>query len=199
VERGPLENKSAIRALQMVTIGWMCIELFVSIVAGVRACSVALTSFAGDSAIELFSAFVVLRRFSVGPDAEKNAARITAALLYVLAVYIVLASGLSFLSERFRPESSRLGIALLIVAAIVMPILGAAKKRLAVEARSGALKADAAQSNICAYMSWIALGGLVLNARFHIAWADSVAALFLLPFVIREANEARKGEVCGCH
>ncbi len=60
------------------------------------------------------------------------------------------------------------------------------------------MKADAAQSNLCAYMAWIALAGLVLNALFHVPWADSVAALFLLPLILREANEARKGGVCEC-
>ena len=63
-------------------------------------------------------------------------------------------------------------------------VLGASKKHLAHQANSGALKADAAQNNICTYMSWIALAGLVTNAVFHIPWADSVAALLLLPLVL---------------
>jgi len=71
-----------------------------------------------------------------------------------------------------------------------------AKKRLAAETGSRALKADAAQSDICAYMSWIALAGLLVNFFLHIPWADSVAALLLLPIVLKEAREASKGEVC---
>lgn len=78
-----------------------------------------------------------------------------------------------------------------------MPVLGAAKKRLAEKTGSRALKADATQSNLCAYMSWIALFGLIINAAVHVPWADSVAAL-LLPLVIREANEAREGDICDC-
>ncbi len=191
--------RASIRTVQLLTIAWMCVELSISLVSGIRAHSVALTSFAGDSAVELLSALVVLRRFSLGAAAEKKAARINAVLLYVLAVYIVVTSALSFLNHRFRPEPTLLGIVLLIAAAIVMPLLGRAKRRLAAETQSAALKADAAQSNICAYMSWIALAGLVMNAAFHLAWADSVAALLLLPLVISEANEARKGEVCDCH
>ncbi len=188
----------AVLAVQIITIAWMCIELSVSLFAGVRARSVALTSFAGDSAIELISAIVVLRRFSVGPSIEKISARINAALLYLLAVYIVVSACLSLFSNHFRPQPSSLGIALLVVASIIMPILGKTKRQLAAQTQSGALKADAAQSNVCAYMSWIALAGLIVNALFHIAWADPLAALFLLPLVIHEANEARKGEVCAC-
>lgn len=189
---------AAIRRIQLITIAWMSIELAVSLLSGIRAHSVALTAFAGDSAVELFSAVVVLRRFQLGARAERSAARINAVLLYGLAVYIVLTSLFSFISSRFRSDPSLAGIVLLAVAGIVMPFLGAAKRRLASSTESGALRADAAQSNICAYMSWIALVGLVLNATFHIAWADPLAALFLLPLVLREANESRKGKDCGC-
>ena len=79
-----------------------------------------------------------------------------------------------------------------------MPLLGRAKKKLAAETGSRALRADAAQSNICAYMSWIALAALLVNFFFRLAWADSAAALLLLLIVLKEAREASKGEVCEC-
>jgi divalent metal cation (Fe/Co/Zn/Cd) transporter len=61
---------------------------------------------------------------------------------------------------------------------------------------SAALAADAGQSSVCAYMAWIALGGIVANATFHIAWADPVAAICLLPIVLREAQQAWNGQPC---
>ena len=91
-----------------------------------------------------------------------------------------------------------LGIGLLVAAAIIMPLLGRAKKNIAAKTGSRALCADAAQNNICAYMSWIALAGLLVNFSFHLPWADSVAALLLLPIVFKEAGEASKDEVCDC-
>lgn len=100
------------------------------------------------------------------------------------------------MSTRFQPEPTVLGIGLLIAAAIIMPLLGRAKRKLAAETGSRALRADAAQSSICAFMSWIALTGLLVNFYFHLAWADSAAALLLLPIVLKEAGEASKGEVC---
>lgn len=172
-------------------------ELLVAAIAGIRAHSVALTAFAGDSAVELFSAIVVLQRFRLGPGSERATATMNAVLLYVLVVYIIVSSSLTLFGQ-FRPEPSILGIVLLVASAIIMPWLGASKKRLALKTNSGALRADAAQSNICAYMSWIALAGLITNAVLHIPWADSVAALLLLPLVLYEANEARKGESCNC-
>ena len=192
------EGQAAVRKLQYLTIGWMCVELSVGVVAGIQAHSVSLTAFGADSAIELLSAVVVLRRVHIGPSAEKAAARTNAVLLYALALYILCTTGVSFWSARFHAQPSAAGIVLLVTAAIIMPVLGSIKKRKAIQTRHASLRADAAQSNLCAYMSWIALAGLAINRVFHLPWADSVAALCLLPVVFHEANEARKGEVCHC-
>ena len=192
------QEASTVRTLQLFTMAWMSVELSVAVFAGVRACSVSLTAFGADSGIELLSAFVVLRRFTSKSISEPRAAQISVILLYVLAAYILFTSALSFMSTRLQPEPTALGIGLLIAAAIIMPLLGRAKKSLAAETASRALSADGAQSSICAYISWIALAGLLVNLFFHLAWADSVAALLLLPIVLREAREAGKGEVCQC-
>jgi divalent metal cation (Fe/Co/Zn/Cd) transporter len=77
-----------------------------------------------------------------------------------------------------------------------MPWLSAQKRSLAAKANSGLLKADTVQSSMCAYLAWIALGGLVLNAMFNISWADPSAALLLLPIILREGWEAMQGESC---
>ena len=184
--------------VQTITIVWMAIEFGISLYAGIQAHSIALTAFGADSAIELLSALIVLRRFALGPSTERQAARLSGFLLYALATYILITSALSLFKHQPQPEPTVLGIAILAAAAIIMPLLGRAKKRLAVQTVSRALRADAAQSNICAYMSWIALAGLLLNFLFHIPWADSAAALLLLPIVLKEAREAGKGEACDC-
>lgn len=192
------QQASSIRTLQFVTIAWMVVELCVAVYSGVRSHSIALTAFGADSAIELLSAVVVLRRFTLGPATEKRAARISGFLLYGLAAYILVTSLLSFLSRSTEAQPTLLGVGLLFAAAIVMPLLGRAKKSLAQITESQALNADAAQSNICAYMSWIALAGLLVNRYFHLHWADPVAALLLLPIVLKEAGEASRGDVCEC-
>lgn len=197
-DQSSISDLREVRWLQWITVAWMAVELTISLISGLRAHSVALTAFGADSGIELLSALLVLRRFQVGPGFERTASRVAAVLLYTLAAYIILSSATSLLSERFRPEPSSIGMGLLIAAGVVMPLLGRAKRKLAEATHSVSLKADAAQSSICAYMSWISLAGIAVNAVFHLAWADSVAALCLLPFVLREANEARKGERCGC-
>lgn len=175
----------------------MCVEAAIAIFAAIRAHSVALLGFGADSGIELLSAFVVLLRFKgVSQVSEKQAARITGLLLFALAAFILGSSILAFTKPEFRPETSYLGIGLLVAAAIVMPWLSRQKRILSATTNSASLKADAVQSSMCGYLAWIALSGLVLNAVFKISWADPTAALLLIPVVLSEGVEATKGKSC---
>jgi divalent metal cation (Fe/Co/Zn/Cd) transporter len=81
---------------------------------------------------------------------------------------------------------------------MIMPWLAAQKWQLSTATASAALRADAAESAICGYLALIALAGLVVNAVWKVSWADPVAALALVPLIVREGLEARKGNPC-CH
>jgi divalent metal cation (Fe/Co/Zn/Cd) transporter len=59
---------------------------------------------------------------------------------------------------------------------------------------SRALRADAHETIVCAWLSATTLLGLVLNAVLGWWWADPVAALAMLPLIVREGTEAWKGE-----
>jgi hypothetical protein len=191
------ESELAIRTIQWFTIIWMAIEVAVAFMAAIRAHSAALTAFGGDDAIELMSAAVVLVRFrSPRWITEQLASKINGWLLVVLAGYITAQSLYTLIAAKSKPEPSYLGIGLLCAAALVMPWLGRRKRQLAMATKSSALQADATQSSLCAYLSWIALSGLLLNAAAHMSWADPVAALGLLPIVIKEAREAFQGHTC---
>ena len=136
--------------------------------------SPALLAFGGDSAIELFSAVVVLWRFRASAahaDAERRAARVAGALLFALAAFVAITSVTSLLGYS-EPKPTFLGIAILVAAAAVMPWLAKEKRRLSGATGSAALRADAAQSALCAYLSLIALAGLAINAIWHVKWAD---------------------------
>jgi hypothetical protein len=85
-----------------------------------------------------------------------------------------------------------------VAAAVVMPWLAKAKRRLSAATGSAALRADATQSALCAYLSLIGLAGLAINAIWHIKWADPIAALAVLPLIIWEGREAMRGKTCGC-
>src|SRR5579864_4174836 len=189
-----------IQRVQTVTIAWMSVEALVSLLAAWRAHSPALLAFGGDSAIELFSAVVVLWRFRASVEheyAEKRAARVAGALLFALAAFVAITSVTSLLGYS-EPKPTFLGIAILIAAAAVMPWLAKEKRRLSGAAGSAALRADAAQSALCAYLSIIALAGLAINAIWRVKWADPIAALVIIPLVIWEGREAMRGKICGC-
>jgi len=188
-----------IRRVQAITIGWMSVEAVVSLFAAWRARSPALLAFGGDSAIELFSAVVVLWRFrtTAHENAERRAARVAGALLFALAAYVAITSVASLL-EYSEPKPTLLGMAILIAAAAIMPWLAKEKRRLSGATGSAALRADAAQSALCAYLSLIALAGLAINAIWCFKWADPLAALAILPLIVWEGREAMSGKACGC-
>jgi divalent metal cation (Fe/Co/Zn/Cd) transporter len=198
-----IASPSAIRRIQRVqtvTIAWMSVEAAVSLFAAWQAHSPALLAFGGDSAVELLSAVVVLWRFrgSVdGEHAERRAARVAGILLFALAA-LVAASSVTSLLGYSEPKPTFLGIAILVAAAVVMPWLAKEKRRLSATTGSAALRADAAQSALCAYLSLIALAGLAINAIWHVKWADPMAALAILPLIVWEGREAVRGKACGC-
>lgn len=186
--------------LQVLTIVWMTVEATIALAAAWVARSPTLLGFGGDSAIELLSAIIVLWRFRSKSDAaqaETIAARIAGALLFVVAASVVTASGLALVGYR-EPQPSLIGIILLIVAALGMPWLANQKRGLATQVASASLRADAAESALCGYMSWIALAGLLTNAVARRSWADSVAALALVPLIVKEGWKSMRASRPGC-
>jgi hypothetical protein len=76
-----------------------------------------------------------------------------------------------------------------------MPWIAKEKRRLSSGTDSSALRADSAQSALCAYLSLIALVGLGINAIWHVAWPDPVAALVVAPVIVWEGREAIRGHI----
>src|SRR5947209_16980486 len=196
--------------IELVTIVWMTIEASVALSVGFMTRSVSLQGFGIDSIIELVAGGILLWRLLVEQrggsveaveHAERRASWVTAIGLFALAVYIVGDSAFSFLTQT-KPEASWWGVGLAIAAAIIMPLLWQGKLRVAKQIGSAALKADAACSVTCAYMSLTLLVGLLLNRLFGWWWADPLAALVLIYFLVREGrealHEARTGETCSC-
>ena len=196
--------------IELVTILWMTIEACVAITVGFATRSVSLQGFGIDSIVELIAGSILLWRLLVEQrdgsverieEAERRASWVTAISLFALAAYIVGDSAFTFITQT-RPESSWWGVSLAVAAAIIMPLLWQGKLRVAKRIGSAALKADAACSVTCAYMSLTLLAGLLLNRVFSWWWADPLAALVLIYFLVQEGrealHEARTGETCSC-
>jgi divalent metal cation (Fe/Co/Zn/Cd) transporter len=184
--------------LQGITLVWMLMECGVSAYAAVTAHSSAMLAFGSDSFVELLSAAVVLSQRSPRVSiSERKAARATSVLLFVLA-FVVAATAIGSLLLKLHPETSRAGIVITVAALIAMPILASLKRREARRTRNAALAADSVQSATCAYLAGITLVGLAVNALFHIAWFDPLAALVAIPILIKEGRSAWQGQTCGC-
>ncbi len=190
------------RSLEYFTIGWNTLEAVVSIGAGILAGSVALVGFGIDSIIESSSGAVLLWRLrddARGEQRERLALRLVGISFFLLATYVAFDAAKSFIM-REPPDVSYIGIAIAALSLVVMPLLARAKRRVATSLNSRAMKADSRQTDLCAYLSAILLGGLLLNALFGWWWADPVAALVMTPIIAKEGIEALRGEMCDdCH
>ncbi|MBA2733816.1 MAG: cation transporter [Acidobacteria bacterium] len=194
------------RWLEYLTIGWNLLEAVIAIGAGLVAGSIALVGFGLDSIIEVSSGAALLWRLQMdAPEKRERAEQI--ALKVVGVSFLLLAAYVSFdaaksLIIREPPQASYIGIGLAALSLVVMPLLARAKRKVAASINSRALQADSRQTDICAYLSAILLGGLLLNALFGWWWADPIAALVMTPIIIKEGVEALRGETCcdgACH
>ncbi len=132
-----------------------------------------------------------------GSRAERTALKIVGWTFFALAAYITLEAVKHLLTED-PPRESIPGIVIAALSAITMPVLSRLKRDVGIVLGSRALQADATETAVCAWLSWILLAGLVLNAAFGWWWADSVASLGIALILVKEGREALEGEGCGC-
>lgn len=187
--------------LNYVTIGYNLLEAVISIVAGLVAGSVALVGFGFDSAIEVTAAGAAQWRLRADLDPARRT-RVEGVTLRVigwsflaLGAYILYDSGTT-LWYREHPARSITGVVILVLSVVIMPLLARAKRRVARGLSSRALEADATQTSLCAWLSAIALAGVLLNAVAGWWWADPVAALAMVPIIAMEGVEGIRGESC---
>jgi divalent metal cation (Fe/Co/Zn/Cd) transporter len=188
------------RGLRLIyaTLAYNSLEGLIAIIAGLTASSVALVGFGLDSVIEVTASAAALWRLHADRDpvhralAERRALRLIGASFLALAGYVSYDAALTLI-HRDTPDKSAVGIVLAVVSLTIMPLLARAKRRVSAELRSDALAAEATQTALCAYLSAILLGGLVLNVLVDWWWADPVAALAMVPLIVREGIEGLRG------
>ncbi len=122
-------------------------------------------------------------------DLERRALRVVGITFFLLAAYALYESAIIILGPEL-PQPSSVGIALALLALIAMPLLGVAKRQVGITLGSQALVADAKETFVCAGLSFTLLLGLSLNAVLGWWWTDPVAALAMVPFLIREGWQA---------
>ena len=187
--------------LEYFTIAYNSLEGLIALVAGFLAGSIALVGFGFDSVIEVTSGVALLWRLHADADeawrerVELITLRVVGVCFLVLALYVGY-EAISSLAYHELPARSVPGILLAVASLIVMPLLARAKRGVARDINSGAMRADAKQTEFCTYLSAILLGGLLLNALLGWWWADPVAALVMVPIIAKEGIEAVRGDTC---
>lgn len=186
-----------IRIVVAITITWNVIEAITALSAGVAASSAALIGFGLDSIVEVLSAAAVAWQFAAADPQrrEKTALRVIALSFFGLAAYVSVDAVLSLAGLR-EPEHAPVGIAIAALSLLVMPFLSWFERRTGRELGSASAIADSKQTLLCAYLSAALLVGLLLNSLLGWAWADSVTALVIAVFGVREGIEAWKGDAC---
>jgi divalent metal cation (Fe/Co/Zn/Cd) transporter len=192
--------------LTAFTIGWNSLEAVVAIASGVAASSIALIGFGLDSVVEVSSAVVIAWRLSrQGADqaanerAERRAVRLIAITFFAIAAYVSYDAVSTLLGVGAEPAHSTAGLILVARSVVVMPAVAWLKRRVAAGLGSVALKADAAETQLCTYLSAVVLLGLAANALFGWWWMDPLAALVVAGLAMKEGRAAwSSGDLCAC-
>ena len=194
-ERARLGRRA--RLLAAASVSYNTLEAVIAVAAGVVAGSVALVGFGLDSVVEVSSGLVILWQFRhrIPADRERQALRLIALSFFALAAWVAW-EAVQALVQGTEPEASPVGMALALASLVVMPFLSRAQRRTGRDLHSASVVADSNQTLLCAYMSAVLLGGLVLNAALGWWWADPVAALVIAGVAFKEGRETWRGEGC---
>jgi divalent metal cation (Fe/Co/Zn/Cd) transporter len=196
-ERASLERRA--RVLAWGGIAWHVVEFGIALGAGIAASSIALIGFGADSLIEALAGFVVVWLFTGGrlhsATAERRAQQLIATSFFVLAAYVSV-EAIHTLIAGDHPGTSWVGVGLAAFTALTMPVLAAAKRRVAQKLHSSATVKEASQTQLCAYLSIALLVGLLANALAGWWWADPLAALVIAGVAVKEGRESWRGEGC---
>jgi divalent metal cation (Fe/Co/Zn/Cd) transporter len=182
------------RGLLLVWIGqvWNGLEAAIALWSAFVTGSVALLAFGLDSLIEIFAGFVLMwrlgREWGIHEEqaAERRALRLVGVTFFLLAAYVLFQASATLLGWLAEPKQSLVGIVLVIASGAVMTCLYWEKSRIAKKLGSRALRAEAIESLVCDLQDLTVLLGLGLNALMGWWWADPVAALALVPLLLKE-------------
>jgi len=190
--------------LLVATMAYNVLEAAFALWFGTGSDSIALIGFGLDSVIETMAAGLLLWRLAVearGADhetverIERRVHQFVGVTFVLLAAYVTAQAGWT-LWKAEAPGESLIGIAIAVASLVIMPLVAWAKLRAAREIGSAALRAEAKETLACSYLSFTLLLGLTANALAGWWWADPVAALVMVPWLVKEGREGLRGDAC---
>jgi hypothetical protein len=194
--------------LALFTIAYNLAEGLVSIYFGIQDEALTLFGFGSDSFIEVMSGIgilaMVLRirhgREGERPRFERAALRVTGTAFYLLAAGLGFSAAYNLVSAR-KPDTSLPGLVIAIVSIAIMWVLVNAKRRVGRALHSPPILADANCTLACIYMSLVLLASSLLFQITSFGFADSLGAVGLIYFSLREGKESfekSRGHECSC-
>ena len=183
--------------LAQITIFYNLAEGLVSLFFGLEDETLSLLGFGLDSFVEVLSGIGIwhmVRRMKHNPDAnlgpfEKRALRITSTAFCILAVGLVLTSGIS-LYQGHRPETTFWGIVIAVISIFAMWALIHFKVKVGRQLNSDAILEDANCTKACLYLSFTLLLASVGFELTGIGGIDSLGAILIAIFSFREGRES---------
>jgi divalent metal cation (Fe/Co/Zn/Cd) transporter len=190
--------------LVAATMAYNVAEGAIALWAGARAGSIALVGFGLDSYIECAAAAALLWRLALDargahPEtierSERWVHRFVGATFVALTFYVLAQAGWTLWS-REAPEESLIGIILAAASLVIMPLVAWGKLHAAKAINSAAIRSEAKETLACSYLSCTLLLGLLATAVAGWWWADPIAALLMVPWLVKEGIEGLQGEHC---
>jgi len=194
--------------LAIFTVFYNIAEGIISIFFGISDEALTLFGFGVDSFIEVMSGLGILAmviRIRQNPDAPRSrfeitALRVTGTAFYLLAVGLG-ASAIYNLFSAHKPTTTLPGLIISLISIAVMWLLVMGKRKVGRALNSIPILADANCTLVCIYMSVILLISSVVYQITGFGFVDSIGALGLIYFSVKEGREAfdkANGIECAC-
>jgi hypothetical protein len=179
------------------TVGYNLVEGLASVYFGAQDEALTLFGFGIDSFIEVLSGLGIvamvlrIRRNPGTPrsEFERTALRVTGTSFYLLGAGLLVTAAYNLIT-RHRPETALPGLIVSLVSISFMFALVAAKRRVGHALDSAPILADANCSLVCIYMSLVLLAASLIYQLTGLGFVDSLGALGLIYFSVREGREA---------
>ncbi len=183
--------------LALFTILYNLGEGLVSIYFGVEDEALTLFGFGIDSFIEVLSGIGILamvvriQRNREAPRSgfERAALRLTGISFYLLGAGLAVTAVYNLISGH-KPETTIPGLIISVISIAMMWLLVVGKRRVGHALDSAPILADANCTLVCIYMSLVLLASSLVYQFTGFGFVDSLGALGLIYFSIKEGKEA---------
>lgn len=176
--------------LELLTIAWNVMEVFVTVGLGIAAGSLALIAFGLDSLVEIFASFVVLWQLRGEGSARTRHAMLLVALAFFTLAVVLSAGAVYTLAAGHRADDSMWGVACLALTAGVMFTLAYRKWRLGEELDNHPLEHEARITFLDGCLATGVLLALAATIVFGWWWADPLAAIIVGVACVPEGLDA---------